>query len=43
MNEEKDELLKVFKDLDINGDGRLTREELLAGKSYLCYFWIHLF
>lgn len=32
MNEEKEELLKVFKSIDINGDGKLTREELLAGK-----------
>lgn len=29
--EEKNELLKTFKVLDLNGDGQLSREELIAG------------
>jgi calcium-dependent protein kinase len=29
--EEKNELLKTFQQLDLNGDGILTREELLIG------------
>merc|ERR1712226_295665 len=29
--EEKNELIKTFKALDANGDGKLTREELMAG------------
>lgn len=29
--QEKDELLKAFKALDINGDGQLSKEELIAG------------
>jgi len=31
INEEKKDLLKIFKTLDTNGDGQLTREELLNG------------
>ena len=31
MNEEKEELLKIFKALDVNGDGKLTKQELLEG------------
>lgn len=31
--EEKDELLKSFKKLDTNGDGVLSKEELIAGYS----------
>ena len=29
--EEKNELLKTFQALDINGDGKLTREEIVQG------------
>jgi Ca2+-binding EF-hand superfamily protein len=29
--EEKNELLKTFQALDLNGDGQLSREELIAG------------
>jgi len=31
MNEEKEELLKIFKALDSNGDGKLTKQELMEG------------
>jgi len=31
LKDEKDELLKTFKQLDIDHDGQLTEEELLAG------------
>ena len=30
--EEKSELFKTFQALDLNGDGQLTRDELLDGK-----------
>lgn len=30
--EEKSELFSIFKTLDLNGDGQLTRDELLTGK-----------
>lgn len=30
--EEKNELLKTFQQLDLNGDGILTKEELLIGR-----------
>jgi len=29
--EEKNELMKTFKALDLNGDGQLSRDELIAG------------
>ena len=29
--EEKNDLMKIFKQLDKNGDGKLTRDELLDG------------
>ena len=29
--EEKNELFSIFKTLDLNGDGQLTRDELLTG------------
>lgn len=31
MKEEKDELLKTFQELDLDNDGQLTKDELLAG------------
>lgn len=31
--EEKNELLKTFQSLDVNGDGQLNREELINGNS----------
>jgi len=31
INEEKEDLLKIFKALDANGDGKLTKQELLEG------------
>lgn len=33
--EEKNELLKTFQALDLNGDGQLTRQELIEGKRAL--------
>jgi calcium-dependent protein kinase len=33
MKEEKDELLKTFKKLDLDHDGQLTPEELIIGYS----------
>lgn len=33
INEEKENLTKIFKTLDINGDGHLSREELVKGFS----------
>lgn len=35
LKDEKDELLKTFKQLDIDHDGQLTEEELLAGYTQL--------
>lgn len=32
--DEKQELLKTFQALDLNGDGQLTREELIAGNFF---------
>ena len=32
--EEKAELLKTFQSLDLNGDGKLSRDELIIGKQY---------
>ena len=29
--EERNELLKTFQAIDLNGDGQLTREELILG------------
>ena len=31
MNDEKEDLLKIFKALDANGDGKLTKQELIEG------------
>jgi len=31
MKEEKDDLLKTFKEIDLNNDGQLTKDELLTG------------
>lgn len=31
-SEEKRNLLNLFKILDVNGDGQLTKEELIEGK-----------
>ena len=41
MNEEKKDLLKIFKTLDKNGDGQLTREELLDGIVSIIYIFIY--
>ena len=30
-NEERNQLLKTFQALDLNGDGQLSREELITG------------
>jgi len=30
--EEKDHMLSIFSSLDLNGDGQLSREELIIGK-----------
>lgn len=35
LKEEKDELLKTFKSLDLDGDGQLTHDELMIGYSKL--------
>lgn len=37
MNEEKKDLLKTFQSLDKNGDGHLTKEELLEGSLILLF------
>jgi len=39
--EEMEELLKTFKSLDINGDGILTKEELIEGNLFFgfCSFF----
>lgn len=34
-SEEKRNLLNLFKILDVNGDGQLTKEELIGGKNDL--------
>ena len=32
-SEEKTRLMKLFKEIDMNGDGQLTKEELILGKT----------
>ena len=31
LKDEKDELLKTFKELDLNNDGQLNKEEMMTG------------
>jgi len=33
-HEERTQLLKTFQALDLNGDGQLSREELIKGKGF---------
>lgn len=40
-NQEKKELLEIFKALDTNGDGTLSRAELMKGKKII-YIYIAL-
>ena len=38
--EEANELIKVFKGLDTNSDGQLSKEELILGNSYYKKFYM---
>jgi Ca2+-binding EF-hand superfamily protein len=36
-NQEKEELIKLFKSIDKNGDGKLSKDELYSGKMKLIF------